>query len=90
MAKNKLSALSDDELADGAWLTFQNACRLVDDAKSLIEVRRDLAAQGMLRIAVEEAAKVFLLLQASYWEKTDSEQWVRFWQTWENHKQSFK
>jgi len=82
--------LSDDELADGIWLAFENACRLVDDGKTLIEASRYLSAQGVLRIAVEEGGKVLLLSQAIYWEKTDSEKWIWFWKTWASHKRKLR
>jgi AbiV family abortive infection protein len=79
-------ALSDDELAEGMWLAFDNASRLIDDAKILIEARRYLSAQAVLRIAVEEGGKLLLLLQAVYWEKTDSKKWLWLWRTWDKHK----
>ena len=86
MARNELPlALSDEELADGMFLAFENACRLVDDAKCLIAAHAYLTAQATLRIAIEEGGKVLLLNQAVYWEKTDSEKWLWFWDVWRSH-----
>ncbi len=83
-------ALSDDEIAVGMWLAFENAGRLIDDAKSLMASGGYTTAQGGLRVAVEEIAKVLLLNQAIYWDKDDQEKWDYFWQAWDNHKEKLR
>ena len=82
--------LSDEELATAIWLSFENAGRLIDDATTLVQARRFVGAQAVVRTAVEEIAKLMLLNQAIYWEKSDGEKWRWLWKAWDDHREKLR
>ena len=77
-------------LAEGHCKSIENAKRLLEEGKILINHHRYVGAINSFRLATEELAKAHLITQATKYKEDDEDKWEWFWNAFSSHKEKLR